>query len=453
MPSPKPVAGDVFVWGDNTCMVLGLTTRATGRKRPIPLALLDKTTPSGYRRVLPKCTVAVASGAQARSPSRRMATFGRWGVNDEGQLGRPIPEDDDEAPAVPGKVTIPGADPDAVVVGAATTDAATFALLSGRSVIAGSAGFKDDARSVSRQHTRMCGTGADALPIAAVAAGNTHLVMLTEPAPSRGAGVGGKSSSSAVLTAGAGAQGQLGRGRTPRRPAPRRGRSPRRRAGSSSAQCRKTDRRFRRRMAHLRAHRRRQGRGVGPQQLGTTRPPRRRRGRSFRADRRLRALRLGRRRHRLRRAPHRRAHARAARCSPSGARRTVDWVARPASRWRWAVRGGVEARVVSFPASAGKLASVAAGMKESAAVNERGTMFFWGRYAATCRVAATTRTTSSRRSPSRRRRRTCTGGPRRRRFEASPSARSTSWRSRRRDTTASGDGVIGRGPRETGVRS
>ena len=38
----------------------------------------------------------------------------------------------------------------------------------------------------------------------------------------------------------------------------------------------------------------------------------------------------------------------------------------------------MEARAVSFPASAGKLASVAAGMKESAAVNERGTMFFWG---------------------------------------------------------------------------
>ena len=214
MPSPKPIAGDVMVWGDNTCMVLGLTTRATGRKRPIPLALLDKTTPSGYRRILPKCTVAVASGVHSVAVSEDGHLW-TWGVNDEGQLGRPIPEDDDEAPAVPGKVTIPGADPDAVVVGAATTDAATFALLSDGSVH-GCGVFKDDHEigfSRDNKHRQHGMARVDVpSPIAAVAAGNTHLVMLTDPAPSRGAGAGGKSSAKAtVLTAGAGAQGQLGR--------------------------------------------------------------------------------------------------------------------------------------------------------------------------------------------------------------------------------------------------
>ena len=185
MPSPKPVAGDVFVWGDNTCMVLGLTTRATGRKRPIPLALLDKTTPSGYRRILPKCTLAVASGVHSVAVSEDGHLW-TWGVNDEGQLGRPIPEDDDEAPAVPGKVTIPGADPDAVVVGAATTDAATFALLSDGSVH-GCGVFKDDheigfSRDNKRRQHGMARVDIPS-PIAAVAAGNTHLVMLDGTRP------------------------------------------------------------------------------------------------------------------------------------------------------------------------------------------------------------------------------------------------------------------------------
>ena len=154
----------MFVWGDNTCMVLGLTTRATGRKRPIPLALLDKTTPSGYRRVLPKCTVAVASGVHSVAVSEDGHLW-TWGVNDEGQLGRPIPEDDDEAPAVPGKVTIPGADPDAVVVGAATTDAATFAPLRRfRARLRRLQGRPRD-RFLPRQHTPAARHGARGHPL------------------------------------------------------------------------------------------------------------------------------------------------------------------------------------------------------------------------------------------------------------------------------------------------
>ena len=253
MPSPKPVAGDVFVWGDNTCMVLGLTTRATGRERPI-LALLDKTTPSGYRRVLFKCTVAVAS-ACTRSPSRRMATFGR-GASTTRASSATCPEDDDEAPAVPGKVTIPGADPDAVVVGAATTDAATFALSDG-SVRLGV--FQGD-HEIGFSATTHAGSTAwrvDTLPIAAVAAGNTHLVMVTEPAPSRGAA----SAVSPPRSGGAHLErrraGSARPRRTPRRPAPRRGRSPRRRAGSSSRNAGRPRRRFAGGW-HTRAPRRRQ---------------------------------------------------------------------------------------------------------------------------------------------------------------------------------------------------
>ena len=54
--------GDAYVWGDNTCQVLGLTTKAQSRKRPFPVALLNKEHPSGYTRLLPKCQIVVAGG-------------------------------------------------------------------------------------------------------------------------------------------------------------------------------------------------------------------------------------------------------------------------------------------------------------------------------------------------------------------------------------------------------
>lgn len=51
--------GDVLVWGDNTLLVLGISTRATARKRPFPVVLLGK---EEKKRILPKCTKVVASG-------------------------------------------------------------------------------------------------------------------------------------------------------------------------------------------------------------------------------------------------------------------------------------------------------------------------------------------------------------------------------------------------------
>ena len=158
-----------------------------------------------------------------------------WGVNDEGQLGRPIPRDDDEAPAVPGKVEVRGdlvgraiakGAPAPRVVAAAATDAATFALLAG-GVVVGCGVFKDDAElgfsplNRGRQHglARVAGPlllpetddepaagkkrKRDAAraphaswPVASIAAGNAHVVMLAEdPAPRRSAAAPAASSS------------------------------------------------------------------------------------------------------------------------------------------------------------------------------------------------------------------------------------------------------------------
>ena len=146
-----------MTWSDNTCMVLGLTTRAT-RRAPSPSRL------NGPERVH-----AHPPGASPRSPAcaRRRPERGElwtWGVNDEGQLGRPIPRDDDEAPAVPGKVEVRGD-----LVGRAIAKGAPaprvvapprrrhLALLAG-GVVVGCGVFKDDAElrfsplSRGRQH-------------------------------------------------------------------------------------------------------------------------------------------------------------------------------------------------------------------------------------------------------------------------------------------------------------
>ena len=227
-------SGDVMVWGDNTCMALGITTRASGRKRPFPVALIDKTAPSGLKRLLPKCKQVVASGVHTVAVTVNGDLYS-WGVNDEGQLGRPIPAEDDEAPAVPGLVSLGGdkKTDDVKVTSVVATDAATFALTQGGTVY-GTGVFKDDGevgfspKNPGRQQTPvpMAGTGAGQASVAAMAAGNTHLVLLTEPSRSGGGGSGGGgkggkvgsgsrsgggSGAAAVLTAGAGGQGQLGR--------------------------------------------------------------------------------------------------------------------------------------------------------------------------------------------------------------------------------------------------
>ena len=223
-------SGDVMVWGDNTCMALGISTRASGRKRPFPVALIDKTAPSGLKRLLPKCKQVVASGVHTVAVTVDGDLYS-WGVNDEGQLGRPIPEGDDEAPAVPGLVSLGGKkskdddDDGNKVTSAVATDAATFALTEGGTVY-GTGVFKDDGEvgfspeNTGRQQTPtpMAGMGMGHAPVAAMAAGNTHLVLLTEAATTAGSsgGKGGKAAGTGttgtkVLTAGAGGQGQLGR--------------------------------------------------------------------------------------------------------------------------------------------------------------------------------------------------------------------------------------------------
>ena len=136
--------GDVMVWGDNTCQVLGISTRASGRKRPFPVALIDKTAPSGLKRLLPKCKQVVASGVHTVAVTVDGDLYS-WGVNDEGQLGRRIPDGDDEAPAVPGLVSLgEGA---GKVTSAAATDAATFALTE-EGTLYGTGVFKDDGEVV-----------------------------------------------------------------------------------------------------------------------------------------------------------------------------------------------------------------------------------------------------------------------------------------------------------------
>ena len=134
--------GDAYVWGDNTCQVLGLTTKAQSRKRPFPVALLNKEHPSGYTRLLPKCQIVVAGGLHSVAVSVEGDIY-TWGTHDEGQLGRNVPKDDDEAPAVPGKVTLPAECKGAEVINAEATDSATFALFDDGSVF-GCGVFKDD---------------------------------------------------------------------------------------------------------------------------------------------------------------------------------------------------------------------------------------------------------------------------------------------------------------------
>ena len=208
--------GDVMVWGDNTCMALGVGTRASCRKRPFPVALVNKTAPSGLTRLLPKCRQVVASGVHSAAVSTAGDLF-TWGVNDEGQLGRRIDDGDDEAPARPGVVSLgEGA---RKVASVAATDAATFALTEDGTLY-GTGVFKDDGEvgfspsNLGRQQTPvpMAGPAMGGAPIASVAAGNTHIVCLTDPT---GGGAGGKvgkaGAKASVLTAGAGGQGQLGR--------------------------------------------------------------------------------------------------------------------------------------------------------------------------------------------------------------------------------------------------
>ena len=207
--------GDAYVWGDNTCQVLGLTTKAQSRKRPFPVALLNKEHPSGYTRLLPKCQIVVAGGLHSVAVSVEGDIY-TWGTHDEGQLGRNVPKDDDEAPAVPGKVTLPAECKGAEVINAEATDSATFALFDDGSVF-GCGVFKDDGElgfspdNPGRQHGMAPVAGPRAplhrAPIESMAAGNGHVVLLT----SRFGRDGKASSKPKVLTLGAGAQGQLGR--------------------------------------------------------------------------------------------------------------------------------------------------------------------------------------------------------------------------------------------------
>ena len=198
--------GDVFVWGSNDTGVLGLTTAATRRKRPFPVALLDKTSPSGYRRLLPKCSHVAAGGVHSVAVTPDGALF-TWGVGDEGQLARPVSRDDVEGPAKPALVAMPpGA---GAVVRVAASDAATFALDDNGAVYA-SGVFKDEselglvpnqleARVVAMTPLFAPEGGKRATH---VAAGNAHVAMLVAEARRPG---------TEVYTAGTGARGQLGR--------------------------------------------------------------------------------------------------------------------------------------------------------------------------------------------------------------------------------------------------
>ena len=132
--------GDVFVWGSNETGVLGLTTAATRRKRPFPVALLDKSSPGGYKRLLPRCSHVAAGGVHSVAVTPEGALF-TWGVGDEGQLARHVSREDVEGPAKPERVAMPtGA---GAVVRVAASDAATFALDDNGAVYA-SGVFKDE---------------------------------------------------------------------------------------------------------------------------------------------------------------------------------------------------------------------------------------------------------------------------------------------------------------------
>jgi len=202
--------GDVFVWGSNETGVLGLTTKAKQRKRPFPVALIDNTSPSGYDRLLPKCSHIAAGGVHsvAVTPTGSLYT---WGVGDEGQLSRPVSQEDIEGHAKPVRVVMPT---DAgAVVRIAASDAATFAL-DCEGVLYASGVFKDDSeyglvpeepgvrskamrRFFANEKTR----------VTEIAAGNAHVAFLAETVSRKGGKQAGKLE---VYTAGTGARGQLG---------------------------------------------------------------------------------------------------------------------------------------------------------------------------------------------------------------------------------------------------
>lgn len=197
--------GDVFVWGSNETGVLGLTTAATRRKRPFPVALLDKSSPGGYKRLLPRCSHVAAGGVHSVAVTPEGALF-TWGVGDEGQLARHVSREDVEGPAKPERVAMPtGA---GAVVRVAASDAATFALDDNGAVYA-SGVFKDESELglvPDQPETRVAAMAPFFAPeggkrATSVAAGNAHVAMLVSDSRGR----------LEVYTSGACAQGQLGR--------------------------------------------------------------------------------------------------------------------------------------------------------------------------------------------------------------------------------------------------
>ena len=204
--------GDVFVWGSNDTGVLGLTTAATRRKRPFPVALLDKTSPDGYRRLLPKCSHVAAGGVHSVAVTPDGALF-TWGAGDEGQLARPVSREDLEGAAIPARVAMPrGA---GAVVRVAASDAATFAL-DGNGVVYASGVFKDESELglvPDQPEARVAAMSLFFAPegcarATRVAAGNAHVAMLVADARRPGST---SAHTSKVYTAGTGARGQLGR--------------------------------------------------------------------------------------------------------------------------------------------------------------------------------------------------------------------------------------------------
>lgn len=92
---------------------------------------------------------------------------------------------DEEAPAVPGAMSL--GDGAGRVTDIASTDAASFALTE-EGTLFGTGVFKDDGEmgfsleNPGRQYTPvpMAGAGVGQAPLAAVATGNTHVVLLTD---------------------------------------------------------------------------------------------------------------------------------------------------------------------------------------------------------------------------------------------------------------------------------
>jgi regulator of chromosome condensation len=204
--------GDVFVWGSNDNGVLGLITNARQRKRPFPVALLDSTIDSGYHRLLPKCSQIATKGLHsvAVTPDGVLHT---WGVGDEGQLARPIsPDHEEDHPGRPAPVTMPkGAGP---VVRVAASDGASFAVDENGNVYAAGV-FKDDSELglvPANPGARVWQMTPLSLPksntrVTEISAGNAHCVMLAEV----GAASGKQTTRHEVYTVGTGGRGQLGR--------------------------------------------------------------------------------------------------------------------------------------------------------------------------------------------------------------------------------------------------